>query len=201
MAGRALGLGTVSIPGGSLAVRREADGSIDLQKLIGGSSAKTNEAATQPAPETPGTASPWRFSVTKLSLDKYTFKIDDLASGKPAHLVLSPTNVVLEHFATAGPEHGALSASFRLNRKGLATASGAVGISPVYADLKVRVKNLDLVPVEPYILSQIKLSLTRGVLNGSGTLSFRPGPGGAASVVFAGNAVAGNVVAVEEKSK
>ncbi len=202
LARRSLALGSLSTRGGFLAVRREADGSIDVLKLTGGSPAETANGGAGDPPQPAGKAvSPWRLSVRKLSVDAYTLKIDDLAPGKPAHLVLSPTNVLLENFATSGPEHGSLSASFTLGKKGLATANGPVGISPVYADLKVGVKNLDLVPLEPYILSQIKLSLTRGTLNGSGTLSFRPGPAGAASVTFSGNAAARKVVAVEEKSK
>jgi hypothetical protein len=76
-----------------------------------------------------------------------------------------------------------------------------VGIRPTYAELKADVNGLDLVPLEPYVISNFRLSLARGTLSGAGTLSLREDSRRKASVGFAGRTLVSNLLAVDQSTK
>jgi hypothetical protein len=68
----------------------------------------------------------------------------------------------------------------------------------MFADLKAEVKGLPLVPLQAYVVQDLKLSLARGVLSAAGTLKFGEGANGKASFTYAGNALVAGLLAVDQ---
>ncbi len=187
-----IALGDISSDGGLLAVVRGKDGNADFADLT----ARPSPDA-RPAPP----SVPWNVSLARLALDGYTIRIEDHATGRPARYALTKTGLSLENFSTARDAKGTLSVRFGINGRGTASAKGPVGIHPTYAELDAEVKRLDLVPLEPYVLSNFKLSLARATLDARGVLSLREGAEGEASVGFAGRAAVQNLLALDESTK
>ncbi len=187
-----LALGEISSDGGLLAVVRGKDGNADLADLMA-------RPSPDARPESP--SAPWSVTLGKFALDEYTVRIEDHATGRPARYSLTKTGVSLESFSTAGDAKGTLSVSFGINGRGRASAKGPVGIHPTYAELNAEVKSLDLVPLEPYILSNFKLSLARATLSARGVLSLREGAEGKTGIAFAGRAAVQNLLALDESTK
>ncbi|MEP6767605.1 MAG: DUF748 domain-containing protein [Acidobacteriota bacterium] len=184
-------LGALSSAGGTLAVVRNKDGNADLTNLL---------APPRPgAPEPP--SPPWTVALHRLSLGGYTIRIDDRAAGRPARYALTKTDLTLEDFSTAAGKKANLSVRFGINGRGTASASGPVGIHPTYADLKADVKRLDLVPLEAYVLSNLRVSLARGSLTANGRLELLEDRGGKAGIVFAGKALVADLLAVDPETK
>ncbi len=187
-----LALGDISSDGGLLAVVRGKDGNADLAELM----ARPSPDA-RPVPP----SAPWNVALGRLALDGYTVRIEDHATGRLARYALTKTGLSLENFSTAPDAKGALSVRFGINGRGTASAKGPVGIHPTYAELDAEVKSLDLVPLEPYVLSNFKLSLASAKLSARGVLSLREGAEGKASVGFAGRAAVQNLLALDESTK
>ncbi len=185
-------LGDISSEGGLLAVVRGKDGNPDLADLM-----------ARPAPDAPPSppSAPWNVALGRLALDGYTVRIEDHATGRPARYALTKTGLSLANFSTARDAKGTLSVRFGIDGRGTASAKGPVGIHPTYAELDAEVDGLDLVPLEPYVLSNFRLSLARATLSARGVLSLREGAEGKASVGFAGRAAVRNLLALDESTK
>jgi uncharacterized protein involved in outer membrane biogenesis/outer membrane protein OmpA-like peptidoglycan-associated protein len=192
LAKRDVTAGELSSAGGFLAVVRDKEGNTDVTRLM-----------AEPPPGAPpaSPSSPWSLALRKLALARYTIRVEDQAPGRLARYALTKTNLQLENFSTAPGAKAALSLQFGINGRGVASARGPVGIRPTYADLKADVKRLDLVPLEAYVLSNLRLSLARGTLSGAGRLSFREDPQGKPSVRFAGKVLIANALALDQATK
>ncbi|MBK9063660.1 MAG: DUF748 domain-containing protein [Acidobacteria bacterium] len=184
-------LGDFTGTNGFLAIVREKDGNADLMELV-----PRPDPAKPPPP-----SAPWDVTLRKIDLRGWTVKIDDRGWDHPARYSLTKTDVLLENLSTAKGSKGTLATKFGVDGKGVATAKGPVGFRPIYADLKVAVKDVDLVPLEAYVLPNLRLELARGLVSAGGTLALREDPAGKASVVYTGNALVANVLAVDESTK
>jgi uncharacterized protein involved in outer membrane biogenesis len=194
---RDVAVGQVTSSGGYLAVVRDKNGNADLTQLMveAGPSSDAPPAAPDP-PSAP--SSPWAVSLDKLAIDGYTIKMTDQAA--PAHtanFAMTKTNLSLENFSTAAGKRGNLTFQFGINGKGLASVKGPVGVNPTYAELQTEVKNLDLVPLEPYVISDFKLTLAKGTVSATGTLSMRQDAQGKPGFVFAGKAGIANLLTLD----
>jgi outer membrane protein OmpA-like peptidoglycan-associated protein len=187
-----IALGEISSDGGLLAVARGKDGNADLAELMA-------RLPPDGRPEPP--SAPWSVALGRLALDGYKVQIEDHATGRPARYALTKTGLSLENFSTARDAKGALSVRFGVNGRGTASAKGPVGIHPTYAELDTEVKSLDLVALEPYVLSNLKLSLASATLSARGVLSLREGAEGKASAGFAGRAAVQNLLTLDEFTK
>src|SRR6266498_3526541 len=186
---RAASVGDLASAGGFLAVVREKNGDVDLAKLM-----------AEPAPGAPRQppSAPWSVALGKLVFDGYTVKIADSEPVRPARYTLTNVNLLLEKLYTARGSKGTLAARFGVNGKGVAAAKGPVGFAPIFADLKAEVKGIPLVPLQAYVVQNLKLSLARGNLSAAGTLKFGEGANGKASFTYAGNALVAGLLAVDQ---
>jgi outer membrane protein OmpA-like peptidoglycan-associated protein len=192
LARHAFVLGNFTGRSGFLSVIREKDGNADLMELA---------PKPKPGEPPPPPSAPWDVTLRRIDLEGWTVKMDDRSWDHPARYSLTKTDVLLENLSTAKGSKGSLAAKFGVNGKGTASARGGVGFSPIFSDLKIDVKGVDLVPLEAYVLPNLHLELAKGVVNAGGTLALHEDAGGKASVVWAGNALVANVLAVDESTK
>ncbi|HVO52545.1 MAG TPA: DUF748 domain-containing protein, partial [Thermoanaerobaculia bacterium] len=185
-------LGDFTGTDGFLSVIREKDGNADLMELA---------PKPRPGEPSPPPAAPWNVTLKKIDLRGWTVKMDDRSWDHAAHYSLTKADVLLENLSTVKGSRGTLAVKFGVDGKGAASARGAVGFQPIYADLKIDVKGIDLVPLEAYVLPNLRLELAKGVVNAGGSLALREDKDGKASVVWTGNALVANVLAVDESSK
>ncbi len=185
----AAAVGELASAGGSLAVFRDKDGSVDLLRLTADSPA--------PPPSTPREA-PWTVALGRLALNGYTVSILDREPARTGRYSLTKVNLSLEKVSTARGSKGTLAADFGVDGKGIAGVRGPVGLDPIFADLKVAVKAIPLVPIQPYVVQDFKVSLGRGTISADGTLKFGEGPNSKASLTYTGNALIRDLLVLEQ---
>jgi outer membrane protein OmpA-like peptidoglycan-associated protein len=155
-------------------------------------------AQLRPRPPAAPPQAPWKIALGKLALDGYTVKITDFATRRPARYALTKLDVSLEKMSTARGSRGTLATRFGVDGKGGASAKGPLGLDPMFADLKVEVKAIPLVPIQPYIVQDFNVSLARGTVSADGSLKFGQGSNGKASFTYTGNANVAGFTAVEQ---
>ncbi|MFI5118994.1 MAG: DUF748 domain-containing protein, partial [Thermoanaerobaculia bacterium] len=192
LAKHAFVLGSLESAAGVLAVIREKDGNADLAALV-----PKPDPTAPPAPS----SAPWGVTLKRIALHEYTVKLDDRGLSRPARYALTKTDLVLEGLSTARGSKGTLAVRFGVDGRGVASARGSVGFKPMFADLRVDVKGIDLVPIQAYVLQELRLGLGRGSVGAAGTLEIREDTAGKASVVYTGNALVASLLAVDESTK
>ncbi len=95
----------------------------------------------------------------------------DDAPAEPVGIVASDINVRVDNLSTATGRQGTTAVSFHLNKRGTASVEGPVGLTPLSAQLAVRVKAIDLRPFQPYFTDRVKIHVTKGALSTDGNLS------------------------------
>ncbi len=188
-------VGEIATAGGVLSVTRDKEGNADLAKLA----AEAPPGA--PAQASTAAAAPWNVALRKLSLETYTVHIQDFAPDRPAKYALTKLGVLLENVSMARDAKGALSVRFGINGRGSASAKGDVGIHPTFASLDADVRDLDLVPLAPYVLSSFKVTLARALLSARGKLSLSESVPGKTSIVYSGKALIRDLLTVDPATK
>jgi hypothetical protein len=139
-------VGAVTVRGGALRVRREADGTLELAKMA-------------PLPsETP----PWTWSVDALAISGVALGWEDRAAPRPVALPLTELGVRLEKLRSEPGAVSPLSVSLAWNGSGRIAVTGSVEPLGGKGTLEVDASELDLAPLEPYLAETLAARLTGG---------------------------------------
>ena len=184
----------VTSRGTQLLLRRAADGSIDFVQppLL--------RAATA-ARKDPGGA--WQITVARNRSEDLGLRFEDAAVSPPATHTIEGLRFEGENLSTVAGSTARLKTSFRLNRKGEVELAGSVRAQSLDADLKLAVRTLELLPLQPYVTEHLNVDITRGLVSADGVLQLRQtGTGGldpaALSGGFSGEVTVGDFQAVDK---
>ena len=197
---RTLAIGEVSTHKGTLSVMRESDGTLNLGTLMapapapGGDKApasgagptKAKEARAEPSRSAP--VQPWIVSVKKLAVDRYAVKLEDRVPTQAATFVADPISLTAENLSTRKNSTGKAALRLTLNKTGALAVNGSIGVSPIAANLSVDVKDIDLIPLQPYFTDKIKILVTGGAVGANGTLTVKTNQEDKISTGFTGQA-------------
>ena len=178
---RAIAIGRLSSTGGSLFVKREP--------------APEGARAPGPAPGEPAAAAAsaaagggWSLEVAKVALDRYAVRWDDTTIAHPVSIAADGISLAAESLSTAEGSRGKATLRLKVGRSGTLSASGSIGLSPVFASVAVEAGGIDLVPLQPYVGSVLHLDMTSGAASAKGKVDAEQKPGGALRVAYSGTA-------------
>ena len=196
--------------GGSVVVRRQKDGSINLLGLLAvsrtnaaGSPGPVADPSAQPASSRPAARSAlalggWVLNLDELSVDGYTVKVEDLQPAKPASFLFDRVMLNLKGASTVSNSPVAASASLRFNQTGTVALQGTAKIAPLCADLRLAVTNLELRSAQPYLDQVMRLGIVSGAFSAAGQLGFQTNDPAAPRLTFAGGLSVTNFVATDQ---
>ena len=169
-------VGEVTVRGGTLRVRREADGSLELVRMI---------PPAKPAP-TPAPA-PWTWSVGAVAISGVGVTWEDRTTPRPATLPLTDVSVRLEQLRSAPDAASPLAASLTWAGGGRLAVKGTVRPLASQGALEIEATDLDLVPLGPYLAPAVAARLAGGRAGTKAKVSF-DASGPAPRWTFAGDA-------------
>ena len=164
---RTLTVGEFSTRKGSVSMLREAGGEVNLGGLVtpGKPAGKADARKTKGEPP-----QEWVVTLKKIAVDRYAVRLDDASLSRPVSIVADPVTFTARDVSTRKDSRGTASLRIRTGEAGSLAAAGLIGLNPVYADLKVEVNGLDIVPLQPYFTDKIKIVVTRGEVSANGNL-------------------------------
>ena len=172
----------------TLRIVRNRDGSVDAARLM----------KTSPATGTSRDEETWVLALAKLVLDRASIDVEDRGPDVPVKLALREFAVTAANVGNARGAKSALTLRTRVGERGRAAWSGTFASNPLAASGRVEISGVDLVPLRPYIESQVDVSLTAGTLAAAGTFDVGTPDGGPAKASWKGSASVTDFAALDK---
>ena len=201
LTGKALRIGTFSTRKGEILVRRSRNGDLNLLKLIAPAPAPKGPFKKQgPMKKPVEPVRPWLVSVKQILVDGYAFRVEDQTTADPVELTVQNLKVKGENFSSVKSSKARIAVSLLLNRKGSVSTSGTIGMEPLFGDLKVALRSIDIAPFQPYFADKVSMTVTGGSISTSGNLSFSSAPKGQMKTAYNGEASIANFSSIDKTS-
>ncbi|MDB6124965.1 MAG: uncharacterized protein JWQ71_3958 [Pedosphaera sp.] len=189
-------VGLIKSADGSILVRQNQDGTINLLSLL-------NLPPSAPASSNAPTASPesslsWSAVINEISFTNYSLKVEDNKPAKPANLILDQIAFTLKNVSNLTNAPVTALLSLRFQKTGSIGIEGTLNLLPLAADLQLTLTNLDLRAVQPYVHEQAKLEITSGAFDLQGQAHYSATSTNAPGINFAGNLAIRNFITVDD---
>lgn len=177
VAERKVEVGEIGVNGVAVSTVRQRNGAFDLMSLAG----KPGPAAA------PSKDAPWSVAVARLSVEGASVRVDDRSAGKPVVLEADGISLKVENFSTAKGAALKVQLNSRINKKGKLGASGSLVLDPLKTALNLDLDKVDLLPLQPYVLEETKIAISRGSLSTKGKLALETARNGSIRGRFTGD--------------
>ncbi|MCC2655311.1 MAG: hypothetical protein K0Q76_419 [Panacagrimonas sp.] len=190
LAKREVRVGGVDLRGVKVGARREADGALNLSRLVAPAPlpAQKEPPKIEPAPPAPASAPPeWRVTVGGVRLHAASIALEDHAVTPAVKLDLAPIDAQTGALSSDLTQPITLEAGIGIgaNKGGRVEAKGTLGLKPLTAKFDVDVGQLDVSVVQPYIAPHTGVQLASARLGVDGTVDWAQEP---ARLTFDGKA-------------
>ena len=139
-------------------------------------------------------------SIAHVDVKNWSARVEDDSHADPAVIVVAPLSLSLRDLSTAPGARSKMALKATTNKTGQLAVNGTFGVAPLYADLSIDMKGVDLQPVQPYIADKVNLRLTQANASGKGKLQLDIGQDGTLKGGFKGDANLDNLAAVDHTS-
>ena len=195
LARRQVHIGDARVKGGRALMRRTAEGRIEW---IEPPALRLAEAAQK------DTSAPWKVTVAKYVGEDIGLRFEDSAvSPKTVHTV-EALNFDLADLSSEPGQSAQIKMGFKLNRKGEVEIDGKLSPVPLDANLNLRVKSVELLPLQPYFSERLNIDITRGQVTVDGNIQLQQAKAGKSdssgglSGGFTGQVTVGDFYAVDK---
>jgi uncharacterized protein involved in outer membrane biogenesis len=195
--GREIRIDSVATRGGDLALRRAADGSLEMPVKL--PQAPAAAEASQPAASVEP-AAPWRLAVTRATVDDYKVALHDEAVRPAAQHRVSITHVEARDLSSEKGAKSTVLAKLGTDKGGSIDVESTVALDPLLVDAKLDARRIDLVPLRPYAQYFKTVKLKSGLASARGRLQLRS-VGDTLKVAYAGSAEVAKLATFETTSK
>lgn len=162
LAQRSVSLAALAIRGGSLSARRDAQGAIDLQSLAAGFTPPPRTAAAK------STAPAWRFKLGRASLDGFAIRMRDESLAPAVELDLDNVAIAVDGVSENLRQPLPLKAGADVRSGGRLELAGTLIPADAAADLRVKLSDLALKAVQPYVSRFAALDVAGGHVSAAG---------------------------------
>lgn len=187
-----LQIGDARVKGVRAVMRRAADGSIQWVK-------PPTFRAVQASQK--DTSAPWKVNVAKYTGEDIALRFEDASVSPASTQQIDGMAFELENISSEPGRTAKVAARLKINSKGQVSVGGNVKLFPLDTDLKLAVKAVELLPLQPYFGQKLNIAVTRGQVAVDGSLKLRQEDSANGKVLaggFAGNATIGDFQSVDK---
>jgi hypothetical protein len=195
-----INVGNLLLRGLRLAATRETDGRIaSLQPPALKTAASASATENTGAAARPNDAGPaWTMEIAHGELADASLRFDDKAVTPAASHSLDITRLALENFSTAPKAPASVELAARINKKGSLQANGTVQLAPVAGKLKVDLRGVELLPLQPYFGDRLNVTITKGQVSGKGEMALSQAADGSLGGGYRGQVTVGHFHSVDK---
>lgn len=147
-------------------IRRDASGVVNFDRIL-----RTPAGDAHPS----AAAETWSFEVHKASLDDFSATFSDESVTPPVRISVSGIAGSGEDLSSVAKAKGRATLQMTVNKRGSLTLSGPLQMAPFAATLNLAAKNIDLVPLQPYLARSARVVVTGGAASARGALNMDTG--------------------------
>ncbi|MHB8880961.1 MAG: DUF748 domain-containing protein [Thermodesulfovibrionales bacterium] len=169
---REISFDKISSRSGAIALKRSADGTMNLQNLLAPQpAAPSPKTAPAKAPKPGKAKKEWLYTVRDLRLDDFSVKYSDRVPADPVELSAGRIRIAAGKISNRRGSIGTVSLSLLMGKKGSLSASGSLGIDPLSSKMQVSLRSMELFPFQAYITDRTNVIITDGAVSATGSVS------------------------------
>ena len=143
---------------------------------------------------------PYLVTVGRVDIRDWSLRVEDLSHVETAIFALSPVSLALQDVSTAPASRSKLDLKATVNKTGQLAVAGTLGLAPFNAELALDLRNIGLLPLQPYATDYVNLRFTQAAVSTKGQLLLEEGSDGALKGGFKGDASVNNLATVDKSS-
>ena len=177
---RTIAIDRAEVPEATIRVVREADGSVEFDRIVKHATADRKPDAAA------GAEQGWSYAIHKLTFDRAIAAFEDRAPKPPVKLRIE-AKVNASDFGNARGSKGTIDVAARVPPAGRVRFAGALATHPVALDWRIDATGVNLVPLRPYYEARTNVIVTSGAAAAKGRLVYTSGAHAAARASYAGD--------------
>jgi uncharacterized protein involved in outer membrane biogenesis len=177
----------IAVSSPELIIRRNKAGKLNLLSLV------PPQKEVKKKDEAPMT-----LKIDDLGIEDGKIQFLDAVPPRGGRFEISGLSLKGGHISTERNSKAEISLSMRVNKTGVITVAGPVGIDPLSASLAINVKSVNLLGLQPYVDDKLKVSITDGKVSTSGNLSIQAVDKDNLKASFAGNILIANFATIDK---
>jgi Domain of Unknown Function (DUF748) len=119
-------------------------------------------------PASPTPANRWRYQVASVAVEKTQVRIEDDSAGRPVKIAIDPLNIHLKNISSDLAKPIPIELDATVNRTGSIKIAGTAAPDPLKANIRLRIRRLDLSPVDAYVAKRLNAKIVSAALTMSG---------------------------------
>jgi uncharacterized protein involved in outer membrane biogenesis len=169
LARKEINVGELLSESGNISTGRDKSGQLDTQALIPAApDLGTGKYVAKEAIK--AEQDQWKFLLRKASLKDYTVSFEDRKVAQPITFLIDHINLEGENLSLEKESKSKVAFSCRVNEGGTLQIDGDLTLLPVFSDLKLNLKDIEITPVQQYLPEDIKMKMMGGKLSLTGNL-------------------------------
>jgi len=154
--------------------------------------APADQASAKPAPRTP-----WKAAVKNVELRNFGGAFTDHRQTPALAVVIHDLNAGASNISTDPATPAQIKLAGRIKEGGPFAANGRVNLQTLATDLKLKLADLSLTPLQPFLAKYARLQINSALASAEGRLRYAQRKNAGADVLFEGNLDLTKVVIVE----
>ncbi len=174
LADNQLQAGEILLKQGTINILRSNNGSVDWQQLAEAFSSQPSGVPvteSNASADPPASAPEWKFAVSRLALEGTAVHIEDRTTRTPVVFDIQNLDIELQELSQDLAKPLPLKGALQVKQGGMLEVGGNLVLSPMKADLQVKLADLALKTFSPYINQVALLKLDQGALRIDGKLA------------------------------
>jgi hypothetical protein len=169
------------------------------KRAEGASAPAAGKPSAKPAANAADDA-PYLVTIGRIAMQNWSVRVEDRSHAEPSIFALSPVSLEVQGYSTAPASRSKLDLKAAVNKTGQLGIAGTLGLAPFNADLALDLKNIGMLPLQPYATDYVNLRFTQAAVSTKGKLLLETGADGALQGGFKGDASLNNLATVDKSS-